>query len=79
MADTEGTRPSSTMFDDITKLLEAEGGHFTMYFDRQDQKWTSALTWGLEAPDSPMAAAAAYGVDEVAGIAVEKVLREAGL
>jgi hypothetical protein len=66
------------MFDAITELLQVDGGSFGLSYSPEREEWVVALEWGREAPDSPMAGAAAYGMDSVAAAAVEQALREAG-
>lgn len=45
----------------------------------QPPVWAVELLWGQEAPDSPMAGAAAYGMDEDLDVAITQALEEAGL
>lgn len=71
-------RPSAEALEAIVKLLKEEGGAFGLVYGPESDTWTAALEWGREAPDSPLAAAAAYGVDEVPALAVEMALRDAG-
>lgn len=75
-------RPSANMMDDITKLLQQGGGRFGLSFNNDpvtEEPWLAALEWGQEAPDSDMYGGAAYGLDEIPALAVEKCLREAGI
>jgi hypothetical protein len=67
------------MFDEITKLLEPEGGAFGLSYNSETKEWMAALEWGREAPDSPMAGAAAYGLAESPAVAVETALKDAGV
>jgi hypothetical protein len=47
--------------------------------DNESPEWSCALTFGREAPDSDMAAGAAYGVDYTAEGALRAALAEAGV
>lgn len=73
-------RSSSDMFEMISRTLSEDGGAFGLsYHEKQPEgRWVAALEWGHEAPDSPMAGAAAYGVGSSAAEAVELMLRDAG-
>jgi hypothetical protein len=63
----------------IAQKLKKEGGCFTLGYDPDRSEWTTAMEWGKEASDSPMAGAAAYGVSPDLSTAVGHVVREAGL
>lgn len=45
----------------------------------EDPDWAIELIWGSEAPDSPMAGAAAYGTGSEPASAIEEALAEAGI
>jgi hypothetical protein len=69
----------STLLDVITRNLKQHGGTFAVSYDPAlRQGWTVAVEWGREAPDSPMAGAAAYGVGDNALGAIQAALDEAG-
>lgn len=60
----------------IAERLATEGGVFALGYHRQ--QWMVAIEWGSEAEDSPMCAAAAYGVGTTAAEAVTAALTDAG-
>jgi hypothetical protein len=45
----------------------------------QNGEWSAAYTFGREAPDSPMAGGAAYGMGETVGDALRGILEDVGL
>jgi hypothetical protein len=47
--------------------------------DDDDTAWSVEMTWGTEAPDSPMVGAAAYGMGSTPTNAIEQALAEAGV
>jgi len=55
---------------EIVMTLGREGGRFAIAYDAEDG-WVAALEWGREASDSPLAAAAAYGVGDTAEQAMD--------
>lgn len=60
----------------IADKLAVEEGVFALSIHRG--MWTVAIEWGKEAEDSPMCAAAAYGVGATAEEAVAAALTDAG-
>jgi hypothetical protein len=76
------TRSSAQALEGIVKTLSEEGGAFGLRYDpdaKPEDRWTAALEWGQEAPDSQMAGAAAYGLGASASEAVDQMLDEAGV
>lgn len=61
----------------IVKTIGEEGGRFTIVYDTE-RGWIAAMEWGREAPDSPMAAAAAYGAGDTAEEAMRALDRDGG-
>jgi hypothetical protein len=76
-------RSSAQVLEGIVKTLSEEGGSFGLTYrfgvKPGDGPWMAALEWGQEAPDSPMAGAAAYGIGESASEACDQMLDEAGV
>lgn len=76
-------RSSSQALEGIVKTLSEDGGAFGLTYRTGvkpgDAPWMAALEWGREAPDSPMAGAAAYGLGESASEAIDKMLDDAGV
>lgn len=60
----------------IADRLATTEGVFVLNYGRLG--WTAGIEWGKEAPDSPMCAAAAYGVGDTAAEAVAAALGDAG-
>jgi uncharacterized protein DUF4031 len=60
----------------IAERLATEEGTFSLSFHKG--QWSVAIEWGQEAEDSPMVAAAAYGLGTTAREAIEAAVREAG-
>lgn len=57
------------------QLADQDG---TFALSCRDGKWTVAIEWGHENPDSPMCAAAAYGLGDTAQEAVAGAMADAG-
>ena len=60
----------------IAERLATEEGTFALSFHKG--QWSVAIEWGQGAEDSPMVAAAAYGLGTTAREAIEAAVREAG-
>lgn len=70
------------LVDTYTKLAafcHENEGIFTLAFSNNSLSWSSTLTWGREAPDSPMAAAQALGEGASPNDAIDQVVKEARL
>ena len=61
----------------LRKHLDATGGAVVISSSRQGD-YLAASEWGQEAPDSPMAGAAAYGMGATPCRALDDMLHEAG-
>jgi hypothetical protein len=72
VADAAGA--SSIGVDALVALVGQESGRVGIGFDGHE--WVVALEWGHEAPDSPMAGAASYGVGVELRDALRQVLTE---
>jgi hypothetical protein len=59
----------------IAQKLAVEEGVFALSIHRG--MWTVAIEWGKETEDSPMCAAAAYGVGDTAAEAITAALADA--
>lgn len=59
----------------IAGLRQAGGGGFSLAL-HDDGQWMAATEFGREAPDSPMAGGASYGMGPTAHAAVDMVLAE---
>jgi hypothetical protein len=67
------------MSDNIELLLNVirgEGGRLLISYDDEDKMWMVGMEWGREAPDSPMAGAASYGLQENLADALAQVQAE---
>jgi hypothetical protein len=60
------------------EVIEEEGGR-VLISKNDDGTWVVGMEWGKEAEDSPMAGAAAYGLDDSLDAALERCLGDAGL
>ena len=61
----------------ITGLYASGSGNIHLVL-RDDGEWMVGATYGREAPDSPMAAAASYQVGTTAREAIDHLLAETG-
>jgi hypothetical protein len=69
------------MIEAVVQRISEEGGAFSLVCSGgvDAEEFTAAMEWGQEAPDSPMAAAAAYGIGSSAAEAIELMLNDAGV
>jgi hypothetical protein len=72
--------PLLDMIAAIEMFAHERGGMFGLSFnacEERTRKWAASLTWGREAPDSPMVSAQALGIGEVIREALQQVIDEA--
>lgn len=75
------TPPTPELGEQITKLtrlMREEGGSLGLSYTIGGY-WVAGFEWGQEAPNSPMAAAASYGMGDSAEVALQHVLEEIGI
>jgi hypothetical protein len=63
----------------LLATVREQGGRVLISYDDEDHVWMIGMEWGREAPDSNMAGAAAYGLQDKFEDALNQVVGEAGL
>lgn len=79
MAENDAAVPPTTLqrLQAFAEQDVGESGSITLQWDGDRQEWAFAAVWGEEAPGSPMAGAATYGMDADVMTCIEQALTDA--
>lgn len=71
------TQEMEAKLESAFQIIDGEGGGRLLISKNEDGTWMVGMEWGKEAPDSPMAGAAAYGLENTLYEALESALGDA--